>query len=196
MQLNANRAANHREPTDSTSLILFFFFLQARLGTTPFSTPSGHVYRCTLSDRGRYAFRQNWLYADPWRCAALSYKLHFHLLLTEKTNNVTPMLHCKVNTKLQRYKLRNELHRGVQTHVNQPSKSASCETSKQTHAEPLLQYITEATEAPIFRKWKSSGAHAIPLCGRFSFDTPRGGSGCCEAPCKEDVPWPSGTYLP
>ena len=44
--------------------------------------------------------------ADPWRCAALSYKLHFHLLLTEKTNNVTPMLHCKVNT-------RNELHRGV-----------------------------------------------------------------------------------
>ena len=30
--------------------------------------------------------------ADPWRCAALSYKLHFHLLLTEKTNNVTPML--------------------------------------------------------------------------------------------------------
>ena len=36
--------------------------------------------------------------ADPWRCAALSYKLHFYLLLTENTNNVTPMLHCKVST--------------------------------------------------------------------------------------------------
>ena len=45
----------------------------------------------------------------------------------------------------------------AQTHVNQPSKSASCETSKQTHAQPLLQYITEATEAPIFESGKALG---------------------------------------
>ena len=32
---------------------------------------------------------------------------------------------------------------------------------------------------------KSSGAHATSLCGRLPFDTPRRGSGCCEAPCKE-----------
>ena len=36
--------------------------------------------------------------ADPWRCAALSYKLHLYLPLTENTNNVTPMLHYNVNT--------------------------------------------------------------------------------------------------
>ena len=81
-----------------------------------------------------------------------------------------------------------------QTHVNQPSKSASRETSRQTHAQPLFQYITEATEAPIFESGKSFGAHATPLCGRLPFDTPRGGSGCCEAPCKEHLPWPSGSY--
>ena len=93
--------------------------------------------------------------ADLWRCAAWSYKLHFHLLLTEKTNNVTPMLHCKVNTSckdinhatscigklprelprvlLERLRLvdkPNEDHPLAQIHVNQPSKSASCETSK------------------------------------------------------------------
>ena len=32
---------------------------------------------------------------------------------------------------------------------------------------------------------KSFGAHATSLCGRLLFDTPRRGSGCCEAPCKE-----------
>ena len=120
--------------------------------------------------------------AEPWRCAALSYKLHFYLLLTENTNNVTSMLHCKVNTsckdtnhatscigKLPRElprvllaRLRlvdkpNEDHPLVQTHVNQPSKGANCETSKQTHVQPLLQYITEATEAPISESGKALG---------------------------------------
>ena len=73
-------------------------FLQARLGTTPFSTPSGHVYRRTVRIEDVMHFGRTGSTADPWRCAALSYQLHFHLLLTEKTNNMTPMLHCKVNT--------------------------------------------------------------------------------------------------
>ena len=39
--------------------------------------------------------------------------------------------------------------------MNQLSKSASCETSKQTHAQPLLQYITEAIEASTFESGKA-----------------------------------------
>ena len=94
----------------------------------------------------------------------------------------TPTLHCKVNTScketnhatshigelprelprlsLERLRLvdqPNEDHPLAQTHVNQPSKSASCETSKQTHAQLLLQYITEATEAPILESGKALG---------------------------------------
>ena len=38
--------------------------------------------------------------------------------------------------------------------MNQLSKSASCDASKQIHAQPLLQYITEGTEAPIFESGK------------------------------------------
>ena len=150
MQLNANRAANHREPTDFTSFCFSLLSSQARLGTTPTArlpATSTEVF----SDQGRHAFFwQDWLYADPWRCAALSYKLHFHLLLTKKTKHRDADAVLQGQHELQRYKTRNELHRGVQTHVNQPSKSASCETSKQTHAQPLLPYITEATEAPFF----------------------------------------------
>ena len=125
--------------------------------------------------------RTGWT-ADPWRCAALSYKLHFQLLLTEKTNNVTPMLHCKVNTSckdrnhstscigelpreaprviLERLRIveqLNEDHPLAQTHVNQPLQSASCEISKQTRAQSFLQYITEATEAPIFESGQVLG---------------------------------------
>ena len=138
--------------------------------------------------------------ADPRRCAALRYKLHFYVLLTENTKIVTSMLHCKVNTNykntnhatscigkllrelprvlLERLRLvgkPNEDHPLAQTHVNQPSKSASCETSKQTHAQLLLQYITEVIEAPIFESGKALGHTQFPLCGRFPFDTPRGG---------------------
>ena len=43
--------------------------------------------------------------------------------------------------------------------MNQPSKSASCEISKQTRAQPFLQYITEATEAPIFESGKAHAFH-------------------------------------
>ena len=50
-----------------------------------------------------------------------------------------------------------------QTHVNQPSKSASRETSRQTHAQPLFQHITEATEAPILESGKALG-HTQPHC--------------------------------
>ena len=69
--------------------------------------------------------------------------------------------------RLRRVDKPNEDHPLAQTHVNQPSKSASCETSKQTYVQPLLQYITEASEAPTFESGEKSGAHAIPLCGRF-----------------------------
>ena len=79
-----DRAANHREPTDSTFSIL---------ASTSWDYAFQHAFRPRLptyhSDRGRYVFGQNWLYCWSWRCAALSYQLHFHLLLTEKTNNVT-----------------------------------------------------------------------------------------------------------
>ena len=63
-------------------------------------------------------------------------------------------------------------------------------------AQPLLQFITEATEAQILESGKSSGAHATPLCGRLPFDTPRAFPGSCEAPCNEQLPWPSGSYPP
>ena len=171
------RAANHREPTDSTSSIL-----QARLGTTPLSTSFGHVFRRIFRIEDVMHLGRTDGTADSWRCAALSYKLHFHLLRTEKTNNVTPMLHFKVNTSckdinhatscigklprelprvlLERLRLvdkRNEDHPLAQTHMNQPLKSASCETSKQTYVQPLLQYITEASEAPTFESGKALG---------------------------------------
>ena len=40
------------------------------------------------------------------------------------------------------------------------------------------------------------GAHATPLCGRLPFDSPRAGPGCCEAPCQEQLPWPSRSFPP
>ena len=87
-------------------------------------------------------------------------------------------MHCKVNTSCKETKdatsyigeLPRELPRVsleqlrlVELNEDHPlSKSASCETSKQTDAQPLLQYITEATEAPILESGKGSGAHATP----------------------------------
>ena len=83
-ELNANRAANHREPTDFTPFVFPSFLFKHVLGPR-----LQHAFRPRLPKYFRIKdvmhFRQDWLYADPWRCAALSYKLHFHLLLTKKT---------------------------------------------------------------------------------------------------------------
>ena len=92
-------------------------FLQARLRTTPFShafrprlpatlfshafrprlsaTPSGHVFRRTIRMEDVKHFGRTGCTTDFRRCAALSYQLHFHLLLTEKTNNVTTPNCCR-----------------------------------------------------------------------------------------------------
>ena len=51
--------------------------------------------------------------ADPWRCAALSYKLHSYLLLTEKHKQRDADAALQGEHELQRYKSRNELHREV-----------------------------------------------------------------------------------
>ena len=76
---------------------------QARLRTTPFghafrphlpATLYSHAFRPRLptchSDRGRYVFGRT-----GCSCAAMSYQLHFHLLLTERTNNVTTPNRCR-----------------------------------------------------------------------------------------------------
>ena len=51
--------------------------------------------------------------ADPWRCAALSYKLHFYLPLTEKHKQRDADAALQCQHELQRYKSRHELHREV-----------------------------------------------------------------------------------
>ena len=82
MQLKRQRTGPQ---TTGSQLIPRSRFLQARLGTTPFSTLSGHVYRRTIrTENVMYSGRTGCI-AGLWRCAALSYQLHFHLLLTEKT---------------------------------------------------------------------------------------------------------------
>ena len=51
--------------------------------------------------------------ADPWRRAALSYKLHCYLLLTEKLKQRDADAALQGEHELQRYISRNELHREV-----------------------------------------------------------------------------------
>ena len=48
MQLNAKGPGCKPQGANWFHVLDFFFFFQARLGTTPFSTPSGHVYRRTF----------------------------------------------------------------------------------------------------------------------------------------------------
>ena len=69
-----DRAANHREPTDSTFSIL---------ASTSWDYAFQHAFRPRLptyhSDRGRYVFRQNWLYC--WSLALCSVELPIALSL-------------------------------------------------------------------------------------------------------------------